>query len=220
MKMLINGQAVDSSTGAVMEVLNPYDGTVIDTVPAASEEDVARAVECAVQAQKKWAKVPVFDRTEIVQRFISLVTEHQEELAQTLTAEMGKPINSARGEVSCARDAYTAFAEKARHIYNEMIPAGCEPGNEKTVLVTVREPLGVVACITPFNFPMHSFSLKTAPAIIAGNAVIVKPASDAPLTILKLGQLMTEAGLPEGVLQIVTGKCSSVFHLPRPKKSP
>ena len=210
MKMLINGKPTPSGTGAVLNVTNPYDGSLLDTVPSATREDVELAVAGAVEAQKAWSKVPVVDRSEVIKRFVALLDRDKEELAQTLTAEMGKPILAARGEVECARDTFLSFAEKARHIYGTVIPAGCEPGNEKTVLMTVREPLGVIACVIPFNFPCWSFSVKVAPAVIAGNSVVVKPSSDAPLTLLKMGRLLMEAGLPDGVLQMVTGSGSTV----------
>lgn len=210
MDMFINGERRPSGSGAVLTITNPYDGSVLDTVPSAVEEDVNLAVAGAAEAQRSWAKVSVFERSEIVKRFVSLLDRDREQLAQLLTAEMGKPIDAARGELECARDTFLSFAEKSRHIYGEVIPAGCEPGTERTVLMTVREPLGVIACVIPFNFPCWSFSVKTAPAIIAGNAVVVKPSSDAPLTILKLGELMKEAGLPDGVIQIVTGRGSTV----------
>ena len=210
MKMLINGKPTPSGTGAVLNVTNPYDGSLLDTVPSATREDVELAVAGAVEAQKAWSKVPVMDRSEVIKRFVALLDRDKEELAQTLTAEMGKPILAARGEVECARDTFLSFAEKARHIYGTVIPAGCEPGNEKTVLMTVREPLGVIACVIPFNFPCWSFSVKVAPAVIAGNSVVVKPSSDAPLTLLKMGRLLMEAGLPDGVLQMVTGSGSTV----------
>lgn len=210
MNMLINGEDRPSGSGAVLTITNPYDGSVLDTVPSAAEEDVNLAVAGALAAQKTWARVPVFERSEVVKRFVSLLERDREELAQLLTAEMGKPIGAARGELECARDTFLSFAEKSRHIYGEVLPAGCEPGTERTVLMTVREPLGVIACVIPFNFPCWSFAVKTAPAIIAGNAVVVKPSSDAPLTILKLGRLLKEAGLPDGVMQIVTGGGSTV----------
>lgn len=210
MKMVINGALTDAKDGGVLEVFNPYNGKLIDTVPMATEQDVDFAVDCAVRSQREWAKVSTYARSEIVKKFVALMDTHMEELAQTLTAEVGKPINASRGELECARDTFLSFAEKSRHISNEVIPAGCEPGTEKTVLVTVREPLGVIACVIPFNFPAWSFSVKVAPAIIAGNSVIVKPASDAPLTILKLGELMIQAGIPAGVLQIITGSGSKV----------
>ncbi len=210
MEMLINGAWKQASSGATITVTNPYSNAVLDTVPAAAQEDVNLAVAGAVEAQRQWRKVPTVDRSEVIKRFVALLDRDKEELAQTLTAEMGKPILAARSEVECARDTFLSFAEKARHIYGTVIPAGCEPGNEKTVLMTVREPLGVIACVIPFNFPCWSFSVKVAPAIIAGNTVVVKPSSDAPLTLLKMGKLMLEAGLPDGVLQMITGSGSTV----------
>lgn len=188
-----------------LTVINPYSGAVLGEVSAASKEEVDAAVATAVQAQKAWAETPAFERSEVLKRFVALLERDREKLAQTLTAEVGKPINESRGELSCAGDTFLSFAEKSRHLYDEIIPAGCEPGTEKTVLMAVREPLGVIACVIPFNFPCWSFSVKTAAALAAGNAVIVKPSSDAPLTILKMGKLMAEAGLPEGVLQVITG---------------
>lgn len=208
--MVATGSPTDAAGKKVLTVLNPYTGEVLDTVPAADKADVDAAVAAAVETQKAWADVPVFERSEIVKRFTQLLERDKEDLAQTLTAESGKPINEARGELSCAKDTFLSFAEKARHLYDEIIPAGCEPGTEKTVLMAVREPLGVVACVIPFNFPCWSFSVKTAPALIAGNAVVVKPSSDAPLTICKLGRLMAEAGIPTGVLQVITGSGSTV----------
>lgn len=210
MKMIVNGARIDSRDGEVLNVINPYQGSVLDTVPSAGREDVELAVAGAVRAQREWAKVPVYERSEIVKRFVTLLDRDQEDLAQTLTAEMGKPINESRGEIACARDTFLSFAEKSRHIYGDVIPAGCEPGTDRTVLMTVREPLGVIACIIPFNFPCWSFSVKVAPAVIGGNAAIVKPSSDAPLTILKMGGLMAEAGIPAGVLQVLTGGGSTV----------
>ena len=128
MDMFINGERRPSGSGAVLTITNPYDGSVLDTVPSAVEEDVNLAVAGAAEAQRSWAKVSVFERSEIVKRFVSLLDRDREQLAQLLTAEMGKPIDAARGELECARDTFLSFAEKSRHIYGEVIPAGCEPG--------------------------------------------------------------------------------------------
>lgn len=210
MKMLIGGKHADAEGGKALEVWNPYTGAVIDTVPDAAKNDVDHAVSCAVEAQKKWRKVAAYERAENIFRFVELVDDNFEKIARSLTAEIGKPIKESRGEIGCMRDTFRSFAEKVKHVYGDIIPAGCEPGTDKTVLLTVREPLGVIACITPFNFPCWSFSVKVAPAIIAGNAVIVKPSSDGPLTIGLLGDLLVEAGVPEGIIQIVTGRGSTV----------
>lgn len=210
MKMIIGGKAADARDGAVIEVLNPADGTVVDTVPAATKEDVNEAVTLAVKAQKIWAKVPVHEKADIMYRFLSYVEEDKERLAQTLSAETGKPITEARGEIANIPIAFKAFSEKAKHLYGETIPAGMEAGQDKHVLITKREPIGVIACVIPFNFPCDLFDQKIAPTLLAGNAAIVKPSTDNPLTLCMLTQLLVKAGVTDGAIQIVTGRGSKV----------
>jgi succinate-semialdehyde dehydrogenase/glutarate-semialdehyde dehydrogenase len=208
--MIINGQFADASDGATIEVLNPASGKVLDTVPAATEEDVQRAVASAVAGQKEWAKVPVYERGEILLKFVDLVDEAKERLAQTLSQETGKPITEARGEIANIPIAFKAFVEKAKHLYGDVIPSGLEKNQENHVLLTVREPIGVVACIIPFNFPCDLFDQKVAPTLLAGNAAIVKPSTDNPLTLCILTELLVKAGVTSGAIQIVTGRGSKV----------
>ena len=210
MKMVINGKEACSSDGKVIEVTNPATGAVIDTVPAATCEDVDRAVTCAKAAQKEWAKVPVYKRAEIMKKFLVLVEENKEALAQTLSAETGKPIVEARAEIGNIFISFEAFSEKAKHLYDEVIPSGLEAGQEKNILITQREPVGVVVCVIPFNFPCDLFDQKVAPALLAGNAAIVKPSTDNPLTLCMLTKLLAEAGVTDGAVQIVTGRGSTV----------
>ncbi len=210
MKMIINGKKACSSDGKVIEVTNPATGAVIDTVPAATCEDVDRAVTCAKAAQKEWAKVPVYKRAEIMKKFLVLVEENKEALAQTLSAETGKPIVEARAEIGNIFISFEAFSEKAKHLYDEVIPSGLEAGQEKNILITQREPVGVVVCVIPFNFPCDLFDQKVAPALLAGNAAIVKPSTDNPLTLCMLTKLLAEAGVTDGAVQIVTGRGSTV----------
>lgn len=210
MKMIIGGKAADARDGAVIEVLNPADGAVVDTVPAATKEDVDEAVALAVKAQKIWAKVPVHEKADIMYRFLSYVEEDKERLAQTLSAETGKPITEARGEIANIPIAFKAFSEKAKHLYGETIPAGMEAGQDKHVLITKREPIGVIACVIPFNFPCDLFDQKIAPTLLAGNAAIVKPSTDNPLTLCMLTQLLVKAGVTDGAIQVVTGRGSKV----------
>lgn len=212
MKMFIDGKAVDSSDGQSIEVTNPATGEVIDTVPAATAEDVARAVECAKKAQVEWNRVPVHERAELMMRFLELVERDKEKLARTLSDETGKPITEARGEIGNIPIAFKAFAERAKHLYDEVIPAGIEAGQDTTVVITRREPLGVVACVIPFNFPCDLFDQKVAPALMSGNAAIVKPSTDNPLTLCMLTALLGEAGVTPGAIQIVTGRGSVVGH--------
>ncbi|MDR2655432.1 MAG: aldehyde dehydrogenase family protein [Oscillospiraceae bacterium] len=210
MQMIINGKPADASDGAVIEVINPADGSVIDTVPAAAQEDVNRAVEAAKAGQKIWAEVPVYKRGEILFKFVDLVEENKERLARTLSQETGKPITEARGEIANIPISFHGFVEKAKHLYGDVIPNGLEKNQERHMLITVREPIGVVACVIPFNFPCDLFDQKVAPTLLAGNAAIVKPSTDNPLTLCMLTKLLVEAGVPDGAIQILTGRGSQV----------
>lgn len=212
MKMFIDGKAVDSSDGATIDVTNPATGELVDTVPAATAEDVARAVQCAKAAQVEWNKVPVWKRAEYMMAFLDLVERDKEKLARTLSEETGKPITEARAEIGNIPIAFKAFSERAKHLYDEVIPAGIEQGQDTTLLITRREPLGVVAAVIPFNFPCDLFDQKVAPALLSGNAVIVKPSTDNPLTLCMLTALLGEAGVTPGAAQIVTGRGSVVGH--------
>lgn len=212
MKMFIDGKAVDSSDGATIDVTNPATGELVDTVPAATAEDVARAVQCAKAAQVEWNKVPVWKRAEYMMAFLDLVERDKEKLARTLSDETGKPITEARAEIGNIPIAFKAFSERAKHLYDEVIPAGIEQGQETNLLITRREPLGVVAAVIPFNFPCDLFDQKVAPALLSGNAVIVKPSTDNPLTLCMLTALLGEAGVTPGAAQIVTGRGSVVGH--------
>lgn len=138
-------------------------------------------------------------------KFIGLVEKNKEDLAQTLSAETGKPIVEARAEIGNIPIAFQAFSERAKHLYGETIPAGMEAGQDHHVLITTREPLGVIACVIPFNFPCDLFDQKVAPALLAGNAAIIKPSTDNPLTLCKLTAMLGEAGVIPGAVQIVTG---------------
>ncbi|MCC8127651.1 MAG: aldehyde dehydrogenase family protein [Clostridiales bacterium] len=210
MKMFIGGASVDASSGEVIEVINPATNEVVDTVPSATKEDVDLAVAKALEAQKIWADVPVYQKVEILYQFLNLVEENKEDLAQTLSAETGKPITEARAEIANIPIAFKAFSERAKHLYGETIPAGMEAGQDKHILITRREPLGVVACVIPFNFPCDLFDQKVAPALLAGNAAIVKPSTDNPLTLCKLTALLGEAGVTPGAIEVITGRGSTV----------
>ena len=206
MKMLIGGKAADAADGKTIDVINPATGKLVDTVPAATAEDVARAVACAKAAQKEWAKIPVYERVEIMYKFIELVERDKEDLARTLSDETGKCITEARAEIANIPVAFKAFSERAKHFYGHTIPEGMEAGQDKNILIIRKEPLGVVAAVIPFNFPCDLFDQKVAPALLTGNACIVKPSTDNPLTLCKLTHLMNEAGVTPGAIGIVTGR--------------
>jgi succinate-semialdehyde dehydrogenase/glutarate-semialdehyde dehydrogenase len=202
--MIINGKKADSVSGETFEVTNPATGAVIDTVPKATAADVTAAIDAAVEAQKSWAKVPVHERAAILYRFLEIVEQNKESLAQTLCAENGKPICEARGEIANIAIGFSGFIEHAKHFYETVIPAGTEKGQEANLQIVTREPVGVVVCVIPFNFPCDLFDQKVAPALMMGNAPIVLPSSDNPLTLMRLTEMLLDAGLPAGVCQCLT----------------
>ena len=205
MKNLIGGRLVDASDGKVIEVTNPATGELIDTVPNATEQDVDMCVKEAAKAQKEWAKMPMHERGDILYKFVDLVEAKAEELAQLLSKETGKPIKEAMGEIGNTRSFVYGYVEKAKHEYGNVIPAGTEKGQEKTIQMTFQEPLGVVGCIIPFNFPCDLFGQKVPSALIMGNSVIVKPSTYNPLTVHTYCNLLMEAGVPMGVINCISG---------------
>ncbi len=205
MKNIVGKERLDASNKKVIEVENPATGEILDTVPNATKEDVDRVVKIAKIAQKKWAKIPLHERGRILEKFVELVEEKSEELARTLSNETGKPIIEARAEIGNTRTFVYGYVEKAKHLYGITIPAGNEVGQENTIQMTVREPLGVVACIIPFNFPCDLFGQKVPSALVMGNSVIVKPSSYNPLTLHRYCELLLEAGIPAGVVNCISG---------------
>ena len=210
MKNLIGNTWRDSKDGKTINVIDPATNKIIDTVPASTEEDVIECVNEAVKAQNIWEKVPIHERGNILMRFKDLVYENREELAQILCAETGKPITEARAEIANVQIAIPAFVEAAKHLYGNVIPAGTEQGQENTIQMTIYQPVGVIAAIIPFNFPVDLFDQKVPSSLIMGNAVIIKPSSSNPLTLTKLTFLLRKAGIPEGVVQIIHGSGATV----------
>lgn len=205
MKNLIGYEWKEASNGAKIEVTNPATGELIDTVPNVTDEDVDEAVKVAIIEQKKWEKVPIHERAEILYKFVELVEKDKERLARLLSNETGKPITEARGEIANVKVGVRAFAEKAKHLYGESIPAGTEAGQETTMQITKRYPVGVIAAIIPFNFPSDLFCQKVPPALLMGNSIIIKPSNYNPLTLTVYVELMINAGVPAGCIQVLTG---------------
>lgn len=205
MRNLVGKEWKDASNGAVTEVINPATGELIDTVPNSTVEDVDACVKVAHEAQKAWAKMPMHERGDILYKFADLVEENKESLARLLSDETGKPIKEAIAEIGNTKIFVHGYVERAKHMYGINIPAGIEPGQEKTVQYTVQEPLGVVATIIPFNFPCDLFGQKVPSALIMGNAVIIKPSTYNPLTLSRYGELLVKAGVPAGVVNILHG---------------
>jgi betaine-aldehyde dehydrogenase len=202
-KMVIGGKQVDAADGATFEVVNPADGQVIARAPMGGREDVDRAVAAARKAfddPKGWANWAAGKRGRSLAKFASLVKAHTEELSQLESRNVGKPIGGARGEVTGASLVFDYYAGAANKLFGETIPVS-KPGLD----FTLREPIGVVGLIVPWNFPILMASWKLGPALAAGNACILKPASYTPLTAIRLGELALEAGIPDGILNVVTG---------------
>lgn len=195
------GQAWSAShTGHHLDVTNPATNTVFACVPDSDAQDAIQAADAAAAAFPTWSRRTARDRAQIIKRWHALILEHQEDLARIISTEQGKPIKEARGEVLYGASYVEWFAEEAARISGEIV-AESVPGRKMLVL---KEPVGVVAAITPWNFPLAMIARKIAPALAAGCTVVAKPAEDTPLTALALVYLAQQAGLPAGVLNIVT----------------
>ena len=203
MKMYINGQWIDKA--GTVPVFNPFDQSLLDTVPRGTAADVELAVTSAVRGAAAMGKLTSFERYSILRRTADLMAERAEDLGQTITKEEGKVIAEGRGEVQRAIQTIIGSAEEAKRLHGETVPWDAAPGNVNQFGFTIRVPVGVVAAIAPFNFPLNLVCHKVGPAIAAGNAVVLKPAGDTPLSALKLTEILLEAGLPEEAIQCVTG---------------
>ena len=202
-RMVVGGEQVDAADGKTFDVVNPATGQVIATAPLGGREDVDRAVAAARKAfddRKGWASWAAGKRGRSLSKLAALIKQNSEELAQLETANVGKPINASRGEVVGASLVFDYYAGAANKIFGQTIPVS-KPGLD----LTIREPIGVVGLIVPWNFPLYMASWKVAPALAAGNTAILKPASYSPLTAIRLAELALEAGIPPGVLNVVTG---------------
>ena len=201
----INHQWVDGENGATFDVSNPARGDVIAQVADLSRADLARAIDGAEAAQKKWAALTAKERCNILRNWYNLMMEHQSDLAMILTAEMGKPLAEAMGEIAYGASFVEFFAEEAKRNYGETIP-----GHQADKRITViKQPIGVAASITPWNFPNAMITRKAAPALAAGCAFVARPSELTPLSALALGVLAQRAGLPAGILQIVPSNDAS-----------
>lgn len=212
MKMFIDGEHASALDGGTIEVYNPANGELLDTVPSATALDVERCLASANEGRVLWAKVPLYERCAVLNRFCDSVTAQREELALLQCREMGKPINQCREEIASLADIVRGYAERAAHMYEVIMPEN-SAGLEKDLIFTQREPLGVVVCIIPFNYPAYIFAHKVGPAVAMGNAVILKPASSNPLLLLRLIELLAESGMPRGAIQSITGSGSALGRL-------
>ncbi len=192
------------------DLRSPYSGKVIAQVPMAEKETVLKAIECAEQGAKEMKKLTALERSNILERAAGIFKERLEECALILAKENAKPLKAARGEILRTIETYKFAAEEAKRIHGETIPMDAAKNGKGRFAYTKREPLGVIAAITPFNFPFNLAAHKLGPAFAAGNSVILKPASQTPLSALAAAEIFEEAGLPKGALNVVTGKGSDV----------
>ena len=203
---LLAGQWVGADSGKKIIVTNPANGNVVGEVPLMGRAETERAITASALAQKSWKMLTAAARSMILKRWFELIIEHKEDLAQLLTAEQGKPLAEARGEVIYGASFIEWFAEEAKRVYGEVIPA---PMADRRLLV-LKQPIGVTAAITPWNFPIAMITRKAAPALAAGCSMIIKPAEQTPLCAIALAVLAEEAGIPAGVLQVVTGDARQI----------
>lgn len=202
----VAGQWIPADSGETISVSNPADGSVIGSVPKCGATETRRAIEAANSAWPGWRRRTAKDRAGILQRWFGLIMAHQEGLAQLMTMEMGKTLTESRGEIAYAASFIEWFAEEGKRVYGDTIPG---PMADRRILVT-KEPIGVCAAITPWNFPAAMITRKAGPALAAGCPIVIKPATATPFSALALAALAEEAGVPPGLLSVVTGPAGEI----------
>lgn len=205
-KMYINGEWTEALSSEKFEVTNPATGDIASVVAYGDEKDAKLAIEAAAEAYKTWSATSVNERSKLLYRLYEIMMEEKETLARTITVEMGKPINESRGEVNIGAEYVLWYAEEAKRVYGEIISASTT--NKR--LQVIKQPVGPVAAITPWNFPVSMITRKLAPALAAGCTVVLKPASKTPASAVKLFECVEKAGFPKGVANLVIGKSSSI----------
>jgi len=202
----IDGAWVDADSGATVPIQNPATGETIASVARCGTAETRRAILAAERAQIGWRKLTAKARSDLLRRWFDLMMAHQDDLAEILTAEMGKPLAEARGEIAYGAGYVEWFAEEARRVYGDVIPAAAP--NQR--IIVTKQPVGVVACITPWNFPNAMLTRKVAPALAAGCTVVCKPANATPLSAYAIAELAVRAGIPSGVINVVTGNTAQI----------
>ncbi|WP_157801080.1 NAD-dependent succinate-semialdehyde dehydrogenase [Bacillus solitudinis] len=203
--MLINGKWVGSDLPSI-DVVNPATGELVGTIPNGQSDEAKGAVDAAQEAFVSWSSKTAGERSTVLMDWFKLIQEHQNEIATIMTKEQGKPFNEALGEVAYANSFIQWYAEEGKRVYGETIPASVP--NKR--LFVQKQPVGVIAAITPWNFPAAMITRKVAPALAVGCTAVIKPAEQTPLTALKLAELAVEAGMPQGVLNVVTGDAKTI----------
>ena len=203
-KCYIDGKWLSASI--FIDVTNPVNESVIGSVPSMGKAETRQAIEAAERAQKDWARKTAKERSAILRKWFTLMMENQEDLAQIMTADQGKPLTESRGEIAYGASFIEFFAEEARRIYGETIPSPFANGR----MVVIKQPVGVVAAITPWNFPNAMITRKAGPALAAGCTFVCKPASETPLSALAMAELAHRAGIPAGVFSVITGSAREI----------
>jgi len=203
---LIDGAWVGADDGRTLAVTNPASGATVAAVPHAGAAETRRAIAAAERAMVGWKALTAEERGRVLRRWFDLMIANQEDLARIMTSEQGKPLAESRGEIAYAAAYVEWFAEEARRVYGDLVPS---PWGDKRIIVT-KEPVGVCAAITPWNFPAAMITRKVAPALAAGCTIVVKPASQTPLSALALGELALRAGVPAGAFSVVTGSATAI----------
>ncbi|MBP6116371.1 MAG: NAD-dependent succinate-semialdehyde dehydrogenase [Neisseriaceae bacterium] len=202
----IDGQWLNADSGETLEVTNPATGEVLGTIPKMGQAETLKAIAAAETAMKTWKKTPAKARANILRKWFDLMMANQDDLATILTAEQGKPLAEAKGEIAYGASYIEWFAEEGKRAYGDIIPSNAP---DQRVLVT-KEPIGVCAAITPWNFPNAMITRKVAPALAAGCAIVVRPATATPYSAFAIAELADRAGLPKGLLSILTGGSTDV----------
>src|SRR5262252_7922624 len=202
----VDGAWIERAADGAINVDNPATGEIIGTVPRLGRSETRAAIDAAARAFPAWRKKTAKERAAVLRRWFDLMMANQEDLAQLMTAEQGKPLVESRGEVAYAAAFLEWFGEEAKRVYGDTIP-GHQPDKR---IVVVKEPIGVAACITPWNFPLAMITRKAGPAIAAGCTVVLKPASQTPFSALALAELAERAGIPRGVFNVITGSATEI----------
>ena len=205
-KCYIDGNWIDSKNKKTIEVNNPADFKVIGTVPKCGSEDTKFAIEAAHNALPNWKSKTAKERSQLLRKWFDLIILNQEDLAKIMTIEQGKPLNESRGEIIFGASFIEYYAEEGKRVYGETIP---DPLPDRRIVV-IKQPIGVVAAITPWNFPSAMITRKAGPALAVGCTIVVKPASQTPYSALALAVLAEEAGIPKGVINILTGSAKEI----------
>ncbi len=202
----VDGAWVESASQDVIDVDNPATGDIVGTVPRMSAAETRAAVEAAARALPSWSRKTAKERASIMRRWFELMMANQDDLARLMTTEQGKPLVESRGEVAYAASFLEWFGEEAKRAYGDTIPG--HQADKR--IVVIKQPIGVVACITPWNFPLAMITRKAGPALAAGCSVVLKPASQTPFSALALAELAERAGVPPGVLNVITGSATEI----------